>query len=208
MRKLLGWSTLGTELALFSPAVLSARLEEVQEFVGMVGMQSIIFIMVAAAIWVYFMRPPMDKRDTPLRTVMAGRTAIYSAPADALVTQCTQQMTEKKIGSLMIMENDKVIGIFTERDALNRVLAGGRDPNWTKVCEVMTGNPYCVSPDATVGEAMAVVTKRRFRHLPLVENGKLSGVMSTRDLVSWLAKNKVVGVEELLELALHAHNPA
>lgn len=205
MRKLLGWSTLGIELALFSPAVLSARLEEVQEFVGMVGMQSIIFVMVAAAIWVYFMRPPQDKRDTPLRTVMEGRSAVHSAPADALVTECTRKMTEKKIGSLMIMDNEKVIGIFTERDALNRVLAGGRDPNWTKVCEVMTGNPYCVSPETTVGEAMAVVTRRGFRHLPLMEKGKLSGIMSTRDLVSWLAKNKVAGIEELLELAMMRH---
>jgi len=205
MRKLFSWSVIGTGLALLSSSVLAAQVEDLQEVVGMAGLPLMVAIMVVTSILVYFMRPSLDKRDTPLRTVLDGRTAIVSVPADALVTECTRKMTERKIGSLMIMDNDKPIGIFTERDALNRVLAGGRDPNWTKVCEVMTSNPYCVSPETTVSEAMVVVTKRGFRHLPLVENGKLSGIMSTRDLVQWLAKNKVAGVEELLELAMMRH---
>lgn len=203
MRQIHSWA-IGAGLVLLSRVAMAAQLEDMQNLVGTAGAQLLVIVMILAAIFVYFMRPSLDKRETPLRTVLGGATPIYSVAADALVTECTRKMTDRKIGALMVMDHGKVIGIFTERDALNRVLAAGRDPNSTKVCEVMTSNPYCVSPEMTVGEAMAVVTKRGFRHLPIVENEKLSAVMSSRVLIHWMVKNRVAQIEELVELVMAA----
>ena len=110
-------------------------------------------------------------------------------------------MTTKKIGALIVMDAGKLIGIFTERDALNRVLAAGLDPVRTKVSEVMTKDPCCFPPATTVGEAMELVTKQRFRHLPIVENGKVLAVVSSGDLTHWLVKDQMGQAHELVDLA-------
>jgi CBS domain-containing protein len=110
-------------------------------------------------------------------------------------------MTAKRIGALIIMEGERLIGIFTERDALNRVLAAGLDPVSTKISTVMTKDPFCIPPGITVAEAMELVTKRRFRHLPIVENGKVLAVISSGDLTHWLVKDRVGEVQELVDLA-------
>jgi CBS domain-containing protein len=99
------------------------------------------------------------------------------------------------------MDGERLIGIFTERDALNKVLAGGLDPGSTKVSEVMTKDPYSIPPTTTVGDAMELITTRRFRHLPIVESGKLLAVVSSGDLTHWLVKDQIGEVQELVDLA-------
>ena len=81
------------------------------------------------------------------------------------------------------------------------MLFRSRDPSRTKVSEVMTKNPYCVPPTTTVGNAMGLVTKRRFRHLPIMENGKVLAVVSSGDLTHWLVKDQMGEVQELVDLA-------
>jgi CBS domain-containing protein len=81
------------------------------------------------------------------------------------------------------------------------VLAGGLDPGSTKVSAVMTKDPYCISPTTTVDDAMELITKRRFRHLPIVENGKVLAVVSSGDLTHWLVKDQMGEVQELVDLA-------
>ena len=98
------------------------------------------------------------------------------------------------------MDGERLIGIFTERDALNKVLAGGLDPGNTKVSEVMTRDPYCVPPTTTVGDAMELITTRRFRHLPIVDNGKVLAVVSSGDLTHWLVQDQMGEVRELVDL--------
>jgi CBS domain-containing protein len=110
-------------------------------------------------------------------------------------------MTAEKIGAVIVMDGERLIGIFTERDALNKVLAAGLDPVSTKISEVMTRDPFCIPPATTVGEAMELVTRRRFRHLPIVENGKVLAVVSSGDLTHWLVKDQVGEVQELVDLA-------
>jgi CBS domain-containing protein len=110
-------------------------------------------------------------------------------------------MTAGKIGALIVMDGGRLIGIFTERDALNKVLAGGLDPGKTKVSEVMTKDPYCISPTTTVGDAMQLITKQRFRHLPIVDNGKVLAVVSSGDLTHWLVQDQLGEVQELVDLA-------
>ena len=80
--------------------------------------------------------------------------AIHSVGPDTSITECVRLMTASKIGALIVMDGKRLIGIFTERDALNKVLAGGLDPGKTKVSEVMTKDPYCIPPTTTVGDAM------------------------------------------------------
>ena len=127
--------------------------------------------------------------------------AIHSVGPDAQVTECVRLMTTNKIGALVVMDGERLIGIFTERDALTKVLAGGLDPRSTKVSEVMTKDPYCIAPTTTVGDAMELVTKRRFRHLPIVENGKVLALVSSGDLSHWLVKDQMGEVRELVDLA-------
>jgi CBS domain-containing protein len=111
-------------------------------------------------------------------------------------------MSSAKIGALLVLHGEKLVGIFTERDALNRVLAAGLDPRSTKVSDVMTKDPVSVSPSTSVGEAMELVTRRRFRHLPVVENGKVLALVSSGDLTHWLVKDQIVDVREVDDLAM------
>ena len=110
-------------------------------------------------------------------------------------------MTAEKIGALMVMDGERLKGIFTERDALNKVLADGLDPGSTKVSEVMTKDPYSIPPTTTVGDAMELITRRRFRHFPIVENGKVLAVVSSGDLTHWLVEDQIGEVQELVDLA-------
>ena len=197
MRKLCDRLAIGIGLALLSPAAFAAQLEDMQAYVGTIVFCFFLLFTVLVATLVCFAR---DKRGDPLHALCNG-DPVQSVAPDALVTECVRKMTDKRIGGLMVMNGEKLIGIFTERDALGKVLAAGRDPRATKVSEVMTKDPYCVSPKTTVGAAMDLVTERRFRHLPIVENGEVLAVLSSRDLTNWLVKGRLGDVQKLVHLA-------
>ncbi len=202
MRKLLYKSGIGISFApLFSPAALAATQEELLAILlGQVQMYVLIAFVIIVIAGVYFMKS-RDKRQTPLNKRFDEGKAIHSVGPDAPVTECVRLMTANKIGALIVMDGGRLIGIFTERDALNKVLAGGLDPGNTKVSEVMTKDPYCIHPTTTVGDAMELITKRRFRHLPIVDNGKVLAVVSSGDLTHWLVQDQMGEVQELVGLA-------
>jgi len=201
MRKLLYKSGTGFGLALLSPAVLAATLDQEQTALfGQVQMYVLIAFVIIVAAGVYFMRS-RDKRQTPLNEIFKKGEAIHSVGPDTLVTECVRLMTASKIGALIVMDGERLIGIFTERDALNKVLAGGLDPRNTKVSAVMTKDPYCIPPTTTVDDAMKLISKRRFRHLPIVDNGKVLAVISSGDLTHWLVQDRMGEVQELVDLA-------
>ena len=199
MRKIFYKFGTGIGLALLSPAAL-ATLDELQTTIGQVPIYVLIVFTIVVSVAVLFMRS-RDKRATPLNRIFEEREAIHSVGPDTPVNECVRAMTAQKIGALIVIEGERLIGIFTERDALNKVLAAGLDPVSTKVSEVMTKDPYCIPPTTTVGEAMALVTKRRIRHLPIVEHGKVLAVVSSGDLTHWLVKDKMGEVQELVDLA-------
>ncbi len=199
MKKLFCKSGAGIGLALLSPAAF-ATLEELQATIGQVPIYVLIVFTIVVSVAVYFMRS-RDKRAAPLSRIFEARETIHSVGPDTPVTACVRTMTAEKIGALIVMEGERLTGIFTERDALNKVLAAGLDPVRTKVSEVMTKDPYCIPPATTVGEAMQLVTQRRFRHLPIVENGKVLAVISSGDLTHWLVKDQMREVQELVDLA-------
>jgi CBS domain-containing protein len=205
MRKqLLYKSGTGISLALLSPGALAApEVDQVEQVVTnisyLMAYGSILFVVVVGVL-VYFVRL-RDKRHTPLNEIFEKGEAIHSVGPDTLVTECVRLMTAGKIGALIVMDGRRLIGIFTERDALNKVLAGGLDPGKTKVSEVMTKDPYCIGPTTTVGDAMQLITERRFRHLPIVDDGKVLAVVSSGDLTHWLVQDQMGEVKELVELA-------
>lgn len=193
-------SAAGTGFAVFAPAALAAQLEEMQAIIGQVPMYALLLFAILMVLYVYSMRV-RDRRAAPLKRIFQAREPIHSVAPDASVTECVRMMTSEKIGALLVMEGDKLSGIFTERDALNKVLAAGRDPRVTKVAEVMTKNPFCVPPTTSVGVAMELVTRGRFRHLPVVQDGKVLAIVSSGDLTHWLVKDQRRDIQELVDVA-------
>ena len=190
MKKLFCKSGAGIGLSLISQAVLAIHEEAQTIIIGKLPMYAFIVFLIAVIISVYFTRL-RDKRRAPLSRMFGELEAIHFVSPDTSVAACVRTMTAEQIGALIVMDGERLVGIFTERDALNKVLAAGLDPVSTKISEVMTKDPYCIPPTTTVGEAMALVTKRRFRHLPILENGKVLALVSSGDLTHWLVKDQM-----------------
>jgi CBS domain-containing protein len=108
---------------------------------------------------------------------------IYFIEADRSVLEAARFMMEHNIGALPVLRNGELIGMFSERDVMTRVVAGGRSPGTTKVSEVMTPNPRAVSPEESVENCLFIMREFGFRHIPIVEDKKLRGMISVRDLL-------------------------
>jgi CBS domain-containing protein len=199
MRKLYCNSGTGIGLALLPTAVCAMQLEQLQTLFNTVVLYAFLLFVIVGALYAYFMRV-RDLRRAPVVRLFNERELIHSVGPDSSVAECVRTMTAKRIGALIVMEGERLIGIFTERDALNRVLAAGLDPVSTKISTVMTKDPFCIPPAITVAEAMELVTTRRFRHLPIVENGKVLAVISSGDLTHWLVQDQVGEVQDLVNL--------
>jgi CBS domain-containing protein len=108
---------------------------------------------------------------------------VLSVDAEASVIETVRLMTEFNIGAVPVLRDGELVGIFSERDLMRRVVAGGRSPGMTKVSEVMTSKPQTVSADADVDDCITLMREAGFRHLPVVEGGKLRGLISLRDIM-------------------------
>ena len=118
--------------------------------------------------------------DRSIRTLIADKESI-TCPETMSVGEAARVMKKNKIGAIVVVENDNLIGIFTERDALFRVLAEDRDLHATKVGDVMTRNPLSIHPDRPFADALQIMHTGRFRHVPVVENGRAIGMVSVSD---------------------------
>jgi CBS domain-containing protein len=115
-----------------------------------------------------------------LRSIVATQPPTTTART-ATVYEAAQLMKERGKGALLVLDGSKLVGIFTERDALYRVIAAGRDPAATAVGDVMTPQPQSIHPDEPFLHALRVMHQGGFRHLPVVEHGRPLGVVSSRD---------------------------
>jgi CBS domain-containing protein len=118
--------------------------------------------------------------DRPIRNLIAEQQPI-TAEVDMSVSEAARLMRERRVGALLVMREGRLAGIFTERDALFRVLAEGRDPANTRLEQVMSANPHTIAPDRPFGHALHLMHEGGFRHVPVVEDGKPVGVVSARD---------------------------
>ncbi|HZP61950.1 MAG TPA: CBS domain-containing protein [Terriglobales bacterium] len=108
---------------------------------------------------------------------------VYSIDADATVLEAARFMMEHNIGALPVLRDGQLVGIFSERDIMNRVVAVGRMPGTTQISEVMTANPKSVNVDETVDNSLFLMREFGFRHLPITDGKQLKGLVSLRDLL-------------------------
>jgi CBS domain-containing protein len=114
-----------------------------------------------------------------VKSVMEGGKRVV-APPDTTVAKAAKMMAKKNVGAVMVVEGKRLVGIFTERDAVFRVVAEGRDVDTTRISEVMTPSPLTVGPDEIFGRALLLMHDNGFRHVPVVENGEPVGIVSSR----------------------------
>jgi CBS domain-containing protein len=143
--------------------------------------------------------------NAPIANVLElkGNDVVTVSPETA-VLGAVQQMNDRRIGALLVVERGRPVGIFTERDVLVRVVAAGLDPRTTPVGEVMTRNPVVIRSDATVSQAMVVITEKRCRHLPVLDGGRLCGLISIGDLTSWVVRDQQRTIEDLHDYVTRA----
>ena len=140
--------------------------------------------------------------DKPVRSVMQRRKVLKAAP-ETLVSKAASLMAARNVGAVMVIENDHLVGIFTERDVVFRVVARGLDARATRLADVMTRAPHTVDSDKPFGHALLVMQENGFRHLPVMQDGKLIGIVSARsamdpeleDFVSEAHRRKRFGKE-------------
>ena len=108
---------------------------------------------------------------------------VWTIQPEASVFEAIQLMAEKKVGALVVADGDKPVGIISERDYARKVILEGKSSQETPIRDIMTTNVVCTRLDQTVEECMALVTEKRIRHLPLVDHGKLVGIVSIGDVV-------------------------
>jgi CBS domain-containing protein len=117
--------------------------------------------------------------ETPVKMVMKRRD-LLTAPPGISVAEAARRMAKKKVGAIIVIEDETLTGIFTERDIVFRVVALGLDLFATRIGDVMTRSPRVVDADESFGSALLIMHDSRFRHLPVIENGKLVGIVSAR----------------------------
>jgi CBS domain-containing protein len=136
--------------------------------------------------------------NTSIETLLEGKgRAVYTVSHDITVAEAVQEMNHHKIGAVLVMNGRRVAGIFTERDVLRRVVGAGLDPVMTPVTAVMTGKVLTIGPQTTVQEVMDLFTERRCRHLPVMRDGELLGLISIGDVSRWVANMHRAEAESL-----------
>jgi len=124
---------------------------------------------------------------------------VFSAAPKTTVFEAIRLMAGNKIGALLVLEGERIVGIFTERDYLNKIILEGHSSKETPVKDVMTSKVAFITPDTLIEEGLAVMTEKRCRHLPVLDNKKLVGVVSIGDLVRQVIKDQKITIDSLTE---------
>ena len=136
--------------------------------------------------------------NTSIASLLDGKgRALHAVPVNVTVFEAVQKMNQHRIGAVLVMNGESLAGIFTERDVLIRVIAASLDPRAIPVQQVMTANVLTVEPEATVQQVMEIFADKRCRHLPVVRDGKLLGLISIGDVSRWLANAHRAEAESL-----------
>jgi CBS domain-containing protein len=124
---------------------------------------------------------------------------VYSIPADVTVFEALKLMADKGIGALVVLEDDKPVGIISERDYARKIILEGKFSKDTRVREIMSTALICVGLSETIEGCMALMTDKRIRHMPVLEEGKLVGIISIGDVV-----NSIISSQEIAQAAINS----
>jgi CBS domain-containing protein len=124
---------------------------------------------------------------------------VFSVAPETSVWEAASAMAERRIGAVLVLQEGRIAGLFSERDLLARVVLKGLDPRETPVGSVMSTDLVVVTPDTPVHEAMAVMTERRCRHLPVMDGQTLAGLVSIGDCTRWVSRDQHVTIQHLTD---------
>lgn len=111
---------------------------------------------------------------------------VYSIAPSATVYQAIELMSEKGVGALVVLRGERLVGFVSERDYARKVILRGKSSRDTRIEEIMTAPVISVPPDTSVADCMRIMTSKRIRHLPVLEEGRLAGIVSIGDIVKWI----------------------
>jgi len=139
----------------------------------------------------------MNLSDTIAMVLKEKGQNIWSLDPEALVYDAIEMMANKHVGALLVTSDGKLVGIISERDYARKVILQERSSKQTQVKEIMTSSVIVVRPDQTIEDCMRLMTENRIRHLPVVENEKVLGVVSIGDLVKWVVSAQAETIHQL-----------
>jgi CBS domain-containing protein len=135
---------------------------------------------------------------TTVRHILDGKgREVWSIPMGATVYDALTLMAEKNVGALMVLEDGSLRGIISERDYARKVILKGKSSKELQVSEIMTPDPFVISPDQSIEECMALMTMHRIRHLPVEEEGRLMGIISIGDVVKSIISEQEFTIRQL-----------
>ena len=133
-------------------------------------------------------------------TILADKgSSVYSIDKNAMVLEAIKKMVDHGCASLIVTEGDAIRGIFTERDYLRRIVLEGRTSKTTPIIDVMTERLIVVEPSTSLEECMALMTRERIRHLPVLSDRKLAGIISIGDVVKHVSKQQAAEIRYLTD---------
>jgi CBS domain-containing protein len=137
--------------------------------------------------------------DTVAHVLHGKPSEVHVASPQTSVFHVVERMCAARIGAMLVFDGGRPVGIFSERDLMTRVILAGRDPSTTIIGDVMTRDLVYVAPATPAQEAMAVMTESRCRHLPVMDGGRLVGIVSIGDLVRWFSRDQEFEIHRLTD---------
>ena len=136
--------------------------------------------------------------NTPISALLdrKGRQIYFVLPT-LTIAAAVAEMNRHRVGSVIVMDGERLVGIFTERDVLRRVVGADLDPKSALVADVMSADVITITPNTTVEETMKIFTTKRCRHLPVIVDGRVGGTISIGDVTRWMADNDRAEAEHL-----------
>ena len=136
--------------------------------------------------------------DTPVAALIERKgSEVHAVASTITIADAVAEMNKRRIGCILVVDDGRIAGIFTERDVLRRVVGEGVDPKSVLVAAVMTREVHTVPPETTVEQTMALFAERRCRHIPVLDHGRLCGLISIGDISRWVADTSKAEAEHL-----------